>query len=64
MNARVRDNRVGSIRAYLKDLLVPAYDEKEADLIVRRLFFSLLDKEHSQLVIESQQTLSESELLK
>lgn len=64
MNARVSDNRVGTIRSYLNDMLLARYDASEADQIVRRLFSDLLNFDHSRLVLDAQQPISESELLR
>lgn len=64
MNSRVKDNRIATVRAYLNELIGERYDQRESDQIVRMLFSDLIQIDHSRLILEAQQPLSESQLLK
>ena len=64
MNHLIADNRVSTLRAYLADKLSTCYDSREAGNVVHELFHAYNDWGRAEVVLNTQQRLGESELLK
>jgi len=63
MNNYIPNNRVSTIRHYLKVELLPLYDSRESEQIVKELFHHFLNWTATDLIIRKEQGLSESEIL-
>jgi release factor glutamine methyltransferase len=63
MNNYIRDNRVATIRHYLKVALLGLYDAREADQIVKILFQHYLGWSSTDIMVRQDQRISESEIL-
>ena len=64
MNHLIADNRVSTLRAYLVDKLSTCYDSREAGNLAHELFHAYNDWGRAEVVLNTQQRLGESELLK
>jgi release factor glutamine methyltransferase len=64
MNHLSADNRVSTLRAYLSDKLSACYDSREAGNLVHELFQAYHDWGRAEIVLNANQRLGESELLK
>jgi len=64
MNHLIADNRVATLRSYLTDKLLACYDAREAGNIVNELFEAFSGWSRSEVMLNAQQRLGESELLK
>jgi release factor glutamine methyltransferase len=63
MNNYIRDNRVATLRHYLKVELLGLYDAREAEQIVKILFQHYLGWSSTQIMLNKEEKLSESEIL-
>lgn len=64
MNQLLADNKVTTLRAYLRDKLSERYGHREADNIVYALFDEFHGWSRTELVLRSNDRLGESELLR
>ena len=64
MNHLIADNRVSTLRAYLSDKLSACYDSREASNLVHELFQAYHGWGRAEIVLNANQRLGESELLK
>ncbi len=64
MNNIITDNTAGALRQYLSEGLAAIYDEREASNIISELFQHFLSWSRSDLALNQDQKVSESELLK
>jgi release factor glutamine methyltransferase len=63
MNNYIRDNRVSTLRLYLKSELLAIYDARESDQMVKLLFQHYLNWTSTDLLTKHDHGLSESEIL-
>ncbi len=64
MNNIITDNTVGALKQYLSDGLAATYDDRETSNIIAELFLHFLSWSRSELALNQNQKVSESELLK
>ncbi len=64
MNQLIADNRVKTLRTYLLDALLSCYEEREAGNLIHQLFEAYNGWSRSDVVMNANQRLGESELLK
>ncbi len=64
MNDFIADNRVSTIRNYLKQELKAQYQEREADNIALALFYHFSKWSRAEVILFENECLSESQLLK
>ncbi len=64
MNHLIADNKVATLRAYLIEKLSACFDEREASNIVQRLFQAYHTWSRAEVIMNADQRLGESQLLK
>ena len=64
MNHLIADNKVSTLRAYLIEKLQSSYDEREAGNLVQQLFDAYNGWSRTEVVMNAEQRLGESELLR
>ncbi len=60
----VKSNKIADIRKFYKQKLLSLYSENEADSLLFMLFFEFANLRKSDVILNPDQTISESELLK